>query len=201
MGEWHEGLALRDHLCLGRISLRTGRCVINAIRALHRGLGCVTAFVAGTILAVMTVLVFLTVIYRYFLLAPISWGEEMARFLFIALSLFGAALAMKDGIHFRITILAEKLPPAVRLSLEVLIALTTSVVLGIVLVKGWGLALLNRNQESPALGVPMSVPYMAVPLGALLMLIFAWTSLILKWHDERTTQPGAEKAIPGPGLE
>ena len=81
---------------------------------MHRWLGLLTEFVAGTILAIMTVLVFLTVIYRYFLLAPISWGEEMARFLFIALSLFGAAIAMREGAHFRITILAERFPPVVR---------------------------------------------------------------------------------------
>jgi TRAP-type C4-dicarboxylate transport system permease small subunit len=178
-----------------------GRCTIHAIKLLHRWLGLLTEFVAGTILAIMTVLVFLTVIYRYFLLAPISWGEEMARFLFIALSLFGAAIAMKDGAHFRITILAERFSPAVRTCLELLVALATSLVLGVVLAKGWGLALLNRNQESPALGVPMSVPYMAVPLGALLMLLFAWTSLLLKWHDERTAESGAGKIIPGPGLE
>jgi TRAP-type C4-dicarboxylate transport system permease small subunit len=178
-----------------------GRCAIYAIRALHRRLGQLTAFVAASILAVMTVLVFLTVIYRYFLLAPISWGEEMARFLFIALSLFGAAIAMRDGAHFRITILAEKFPRGMQTGLEVGVALVTSTVLCIVISKGWGLALLNRNQESPALGVPMSVPYMAVPLGALLMLIFAWTSLLLKWHDERSAQPGTGNAVPGPGLE
>jgi TRAP-type C4-dicarboxylate transport system permease small subunit len=125
----------------------------------------------------------------------------MARFLFIALSLFGAAIAMKDGAHFRITLLVERFSPALRTCLDVLIVLGTSVLLGIVFVKGWGLALLNRNQESPALGVPMSVPYLAVPLGALLMLCFAWTSLLLKWHEERTAQPGAGTLTPGPGLE
>ena len=69
----------------------------------------------------------------------------------------------------------------------------------VVLAKGWGLALLNRNQESPALGVPMSVPYAAVPLGAMLMLIFVWTSLIIKRHDERTAQSGAGEIVPDPG--
>ena len=68
------------------LSTHSGRwLIISAIKLLHRWLGFITAFVAGTILAVMTVLVFLTVIYRYFLLAPISWGEEMSRFLFISL--------------------------------------------------------------------------------------------------------------------
>jgi len=144
----------------------------------------------------MTALVFMTVIYRYFLLAPISWGEEMARFLFIALSLFGAAIAMRDGAHFQITILAEKFPPRVQTAVQAGIAVVTSIVLGIVIAKGWGLALLNRNQESPALGVPMSLPYFAVPLGASLMLIFAWTSLILKWRGDRTVAFGTPTSQP-----
>jgi TRAP-type C4-dicarboxylate transport system permease small subunit len=128
----------------------------------------------------MTILVFLTIIYRYFLLAPISWGEEMSRFLFIAVSMLGAALAMKDRSHFAITVLSARFPAPVQAWLEVLIALGTTALLGIVIDKGWGLTLLNRNQESPALGVPMSVPYSAVPLGASLMLVFLWLDLLVK---------------------
>ena len=141
---------------------------------------------AGTILAAMTILVFLTVIYRYFLLAPISWGEEMARFLFIALSLLGAALAMKDRSHFTITILTDKFPAAVRTGLEVVVALGATALLGVVIGKGWSLTLLNRNQISPALGVPMSVAYLPVPLGATLMLLFLWMDLLLRRHGGRT---------------
>lgn len=152
---------------------------------------------AGVILAVMTVLVFMAVIYRYFLLAPISWGEEMARFLFIALSMFGAALAMRDGGHFQISLLVDRFPPALRRPVELGIALLTSAILLIVIVKGWGLTLLNQNQESPALGVPMSIPYLSVPLGAAVMLIFTWTSLILKWRGPQAPAPGAAQ----PGLE
>lgn len=140
----------------------------------------------------MTVLVFLTVIYRYFLLAPISWGEEMARFLFIAVSMFGAALAMKDRSHFTITILTARFPASVRGWLEVLVALGASVLLCIVIDKGWGLTLLNRNQESPALGVPMSVPYLAVPLGAALMLLFLWMDLLIKWRGGSAASAAAE---------
>ena len=169
---------------------------INAIQALHRWLGAVTAFVAGTILAGMTVLVFLTVIYRYFLMSPISWGEEMARFLFISLAMLGAALAVKDRSHFTITILTARFPASVQAGLRVAIALGTSLLLGIVIDKGWRLTLLNQNQESPALGVPMSVPYAAVPLGATLMLAFLWLDLIIHWHEGRggSTDTGETRA-------
>jgi len=160
---------------------------INAIRFLHVWLGRLTAFLAGTILVAMTILVFLTVIYRYFLMSPISWGEEMARFLFIALAMLGAALAVKDRSHFTITILTSRFPAFVRVWLQVGIALGTSLLLGIVIDKGWRLTLLNQNQESPALGVPMSIPYSAVPVGAMLMLAFVWLDLIINWCGGCTT--------------
>lgn len=173
----------RDLLHSPGASHTPGRCAIHAIKLLHRWLGLLTEAVAGTILAIMTVLVFLTVIYRYFLMAPISWGEEMARFLFIALSMFGAAIAVKDRSHFVITILTARFSAAARAWLEVGIALATSALLYVVFDRGLGLALLNRNQESPALGVPMSVPYAAVPLGAMLMLAFLWLDLIIRRGD------------------
>jgi TRAP-type C4-dicarboxylate transport system permease small subunit len=166
------------------------RWIIGALRFVHRWLGRITAFVAGTILAGMTVLVFLTVIYRYFLLAPISWGEEMARFLFIALSMLGAALAMKDRSHFTITILTAKFPAAVRAWLEVVVALGATALLAVVIGKGWGLTLLNRNQISPAMGMPMSVAYFPVPLGATLMLLFLWTDLLLKRQEGNSGAAG-----------
>jgi TRAP-type C4-dicarboxylate transport system permease small subunit len=153
------------------------------------------------ILAVMTVLVFLTVIYRYILLAPISWGEEMSRFLFIALCIFGAAIATKERAHFVITLLTDKFPVLLRTWLEVGVAFATSLLLSVVIFKGWGLVLLNRNQDSPALGVNMSIPYAAIPLGATLMLIFLWTDLIIKRRDGVAAQRGTKEETPGSGLE
>lgn len=144
-------------------------------------------------MAFMTVLVFMAVIYRYFLLAPISWGEELARFLFIALSMLGAAIAVKDRSHFVITMLTAKFSPAVRAALEICIAVAMSLLLGVIINKGCGLVALNQNQESPALSVPMSIPYAAVPLGATLMLIFLWSDLIIRRCDA-----GAAEAGPGP---
>jgi TRAP-type C4-dicarboxylate transport system permease small subunit len=182
----------RDHSSLGARFGSTEGSAIDAIRFIHQWLGRLTAFVAGTILAAMTILVFLTVIYRYFLLSPISWGEEMARFMFIALAMLGAALAVKDRSHFTITILTSRFPAAMRAWLQVGIALGTSLLLGIVIAKGWSLSLLNQNQESPALGVPMSIPYSAVPVGATLMLTFVWLDLIIRWCEGRSADSRTE---------
>ncbi len=149
----------------------------------------------------MTILVFLTIIYRYILLAPISWGEEMSRFLFIALCIFGAAIAIKERTHFVITMLTDKFPASLRSWLEVGVALATSVLLSVIIFKGWGLVLLNRNQDSPALGVNMSIPYASIPLGAMLMLFFVWTGLIIKRYDRDAAQQRTKEEAPVPGTE
>ena len=97
--------------------------------------------------------------------------------------MLGASLAMKDRSHFAITILTARFPAPVRAWLEVVVALGATALLAIVIDKGWSLTLLNQNQISPALGVPMSIPYLAVPLGATLMVIFLWMDLAIKRQD------------------
>jgi TRAP-type C4-dicarboxylate transport system permease small subunit len=48
---------------------------------------------------------------------------------------------------------------------------------------------LNWNRISPALGVPMSLPYVAVPVGATLMLLFLWMDLVIKRHEGSRLSP------------
>jgi len=45
----------------------------------------------------MAIIVLLQVIYRYILTEPLHWSEEMARYLFVWLSLLGATLAFRGG--------------------------------------------------------------------------------------------------------
>ncbi len=140
-------------------------------------------------LLVVTVVVFLQVVFRYFLLQPLAWTEESARFLFIWVSLLGAVLGVKDRAHFAITMLARHFPSPVRTVLPVLTALGATFFFLVMITEGWRLVLLNRNQESPAIGVAMSIPYLAIPVSGLLMLYFVWAGLIEGWIAGRAA-PG-----------
>lgn len=129
----------------------------------------------------MTCIVFTQVLLRYFFLHPLAWAEESARFLFIWVALLGAALGVKDRAHFSITMVSARFPASIRPALNVLLAVSASWIFYIMITEGWGLVLLNRNQESPAIGVLMSIPYFVIPLSGLLMLIFTWSDLITHW--------------------
>jgi TRAP-type C4-dicarboxylate transport system permease small subunit len=129
-------------------------------------------YIAAILLAVMTVLVFLQVLFRYWLQLPLDWGEEVSRYLFIWSAMLGAAIAAKRRAHFGIDFLVTALPSPVQTAIAIGVNLCICALMGVVAVQGTKLALSNLSQISPTLAIPMAVPYAAVPVCALLMLIY-----------------------------
>jgi TRAP-type C4-dicarboxylate transport system permease small subunit len=52
-----------------------------------------------------------------------------------------------------------------------LVALMLIVFMGILIVLGFQFACFAWDQETPVMNIPMGIPYLAVPIGALLLLI------------------------------
>ena len=53
----------------------------------------------GTLLAAMVVVILLQVTFRYALNLSLAWTEEVGRYLFVWICLFGASLAYRYGQH------------------------------------------------------------------------------------------------------
>ena len=125
------------------------------------------------ILSVMALVVFLQVIFRYALNLPLFWTEEFARYCLVWSSLLGAAVAMKRGQHLAVTICMERFPPGLRRVLSVVARLSVIIILTVIVLGGIQLVFVTRAQISPALRVSMAIPYLAVPVGAAIMLFHA----------------------------
>src|SRR5579859_992571 len=54
------------------------------------------------------------VISRYVFDAPLLWSDELARFLFLWLSMLGAVVALRRGEHMRLSVLVNRASPGVR---------------------------------------------------------------------------------------
>jgi TRAP-type C4-dicarboxylate transport system permease small subunit len=119
----------------------------------------------------MAVVVLLQVIFRYILNFPLFWTEELARYCLVWSSLLGSAVAVKRGQHIAVTIFVERLPPGLRRGLTILALISVAAILAVILWGGIQLVAITRAQISPALRISMSVPYLAVPVGAALMLL------------------------------
>ena len=129
-------------------------------------------YVAAILVSVMTVLVFLQVLFRYWLHLPLDWGEEVSRYLFVWSAMLGAAIATKRRAHFGIDFLVKILPSPAQKGIAIGVNLCICALLGLIAVQGTRLAVLNLSQISPTLAVPMGFPYAAIPACALLMLIY-----------------------------
>jgi TRAP-type C4-dicarboxylate transport system permease small subunit len=133
-------------------------------------------FILGLGMVLLVLLVattLLQVLSRYVLRKPFDWTEETARYLFVWVAMLGAGMAAKDRAHFFVDLLLERLPP--RLGKYVTV-LTGAVASAFLLAISWAaleLAVSNGIQDSPVLTIPMSVPYLAIPVGLGLMALFA----------------------------
>jgi TRAP-type C4-dicarboxylate transport system permease small subunit len=129
------------------------------------------------VLSAMAITILLQVLFRYVLNLPLFWTEELARYCLVWSSLLGSAVAVKRGRHIAVAILIERFPPDLRRGLTIIALISVAAVLAIILWGGIQLVAITRAQISPALRVSMSIPYLAVPVGAGLMLLHTIVSL------------------------
>jgi TRAP-type C4-dicarboxylate transport system permease small subunit len=138
------------------------------------------------VLAAMAIAVFLQVLFRYALHLPLFWTEEFARYCLVWASLLGAAVALKRGEHIAVTIFLENLPKGLAQILIVVARISVALILMVIIWGGVKLVIITSVQVSPALRIPMAVPYLALPLGSAIMLVHVITSILRM--PQQTTQ-------------
>ena len=136
----------------------------------------------------MAMVVLLQVIFRYVLNLPLFWTEEFARYCLVWSSLLGSAVAVKRGRHIAVNILIERCPAALHKMLTIIALLSVAAVLAIILWGGIQLVAITRPQISPALRVSMAIPYLAVPVGAGLMLLHTIVHIVETLAAKRADQ-------------
>lgn len=130
----------------------------------------------------MTVIVILGVFFRYVLQSPLSWSEEVARYLMI----WAASLAISVGImrreHLGITFLISRIPPSAQKWVALLVNLAVLWFLWILTKFGYYMALEGQGQLSPVLAkyrINMMWSLSAIPAaGALAMIQTALQILV-----------------------
>lgn len=123
----------------------------------------------GISLIVMVILVVLEVFARYVRIS-IPWTEEAARYLLVAVTFLGAAIAIREGSHIKITTLFEKFSENTRLYL---ILGFTAAMLAFIIAAFWGSIILIRGAWTvPTASMPvfkMGYIYLILPISILFM--------------------------------
>ena len=140
------------------------RRVLNGINKFFLGL-------AGVLMALMVVDVFLQVLFRFVIESPLSWTEEVSRYLFVWVVWIGSALVIAEKGHVGIDVVVKNFSVSRQRFMEILIYLIFLFPASVMVYFGFALADLNMNQPSAVLRIPMGIPYAAIPVSAILMIL------------------------------
>ncbi len=127
--------------------------------------------VAVCLLVYMTGAILMQILGRYVFNYSIAWSEESAIFAQVWLVLLGAGIAMRMRQHVGIDVLVARCPVWLQR-----LAKSASLLLGawfllVLIVGSFGLLAIGWIVRSPALEIPMAIPYLAMPVGGAYFLI------------------------------
>ncbi|MCC6531213.1 MAG: TRAP transporter small permease [Burkholderiales bacterium] len=127
--------------------------------------------------AVLVATVTAAVVARYVLNDSIVWAEELSRYLFVWVSFLGGGLGVGRNIHVGVDSVVQLLPGRPKLVVQVAAEI---MMVGFTLVLIWvgaQFALFGMRNDALLLPIAMGYVYLAVPVGASVMLINALANL------------------------
>lgn len=142
---------------------------------------------AGTILflLVIALVVPYEVLGRYLLQRMTIWSGEVSTFSLVWASMLGGAVGLRKGYAVAVTVLIERLPTPLAKAMRIAALFAALLFFGILFYYGLFQALYNARQFSPALGIPMSLPYAALPVGFFIMFFLTLEELLLALVSDR----------------
>ena len=145
------------------------------------------------LLAAMVVVTATQVFFRYALNQPLTWSEELSRYLFIWIVFLAAWAAFRRGLHLGVNAVVGLLPPV---GLAVMARIIEAIILAFLLAAlsaADQVLTITGRQTSPTLGLPMDVVYAAFPVAAVLMA----GEILLGWLQPRRRSPGRAQVETG----
>lgn len=141
----------------------------TSINWLYRGLQALLTF----LMAILIIPVTMQILARFTDLIPnYIWTEEMARMCLIWIIMLGASVAVRDGTHFDVDVLAA--PKTIKgKAIGAMIVHVAIILMALIFVGfGWRFASFGYIQNSEMTGINMITMYIAWPLAGVIWLLF-----------------------------
>jgi TRAP-type C4-dicarboxylate transport system permease small subunit len=126
---------------------------------------------------IMIALVTYQVFERYVLHYTSPWSEELAVYLMIWFGIIGIAAGVRRKSHMALEYFADKMPQLVQKGLRIFNYVIMLIYTSVLVYEGINMVELTMSQKSPAIGLPVGYVYLALPVSAVLMVLFILEAL------------------------
>jgi TRAP-type C4-dicarboxylate transport system permease small subunit len=132
------------------------------------------------------------VISRYCFHYPLTWSEELARYMFVWISLVGSAWAGRRHIHVRMTALISKFSDRGQHIQQVLISLICCVCCIALIQPAIAICANQSKLVAVTLGCSLGIEYLAAPIGIIWMALQQGVDALyaaFDWEGYKTRYP------------
>lgn len=138
-----------------------------------------------TLIGISTFSVIVQVVLRFVFRHPLFWAEEMVRYMIIASTMLMLGPASKEGNLMGVEFVLDLFPGQIQKVIRILVKAVS--VFFYLFISYYGvklvLKIMEKRQLSPALQIPMWIPYTLIPIGLCILAVyecFAIKALISK---------------------
>jgi len=124
------------------------------------------------LISALSIVTFSQVVARYVFETPLSWSEELARFLLLWLAMLSGAYAFKIKSHFALQFVTKIVPRKIQKFIYVIVSLIVISFLSGFVFYSFKYVLGVKGHLAPALQIPMEIPYSSSIAGSSLMLYY-----------------------------
>lgn len=130
-------------------------------------------WLVAAMIAIMAIINFLQVIFRYVVQGSLPWSEEVLRFLFVWTTFLGASIGVRKGAHLGLTVLVGILPARLKKGVAFLNYGLCIAFSAIIAYLGASVVLLQAdfNVRSSAMAIPMFWVSIAIPVSFTLIIL------------------------------
>ena len=140
---------------------------------------------------------FVQVILRYAFDSPLTWSEELARYLMIWCAFLGWVIASRHGTHLAMTFVVDKAPRRTRAAARIGIEAATILFAWVLGRRGLQLAVDAWDIENVAVPFNLGIVYLIEPVAAIAIALYAVGNLFAALREIFSASPAAERPVTG----
>lgn len=131
--------------------------------------------------SMMVLAAFAQVVNRNIFKLGIGWFEELAVYCMIWMTLLGTEMGLRDGTQASVTALVDRFRGKAKAVVHIVSKALVVAFTAMITQSAWGMVLkqIETGQTSPALKIPMSIPYAALLVSFAIMTAVQGVTLVL----------------------